>query len=305
MIDVTKNFRLPLAAAIALTLGACASSAGLSPEVARLQDELARVRADQRVAVHADTELVQAERAVGYLVAEGNRLDEDDFDQRVYLADRLIQIAEAEGLAGYAEERTQTLASERDKLILEARTREAETARAEADVARLAAERERMNATLAREDALAAQRQLETLRVALVELKAEETERGLVVTLGDVLFETDRAELKPGAARNLDQLAQALRDNPTSTVEIEGHTDSTGGHGYNQTLSDRRAQAVRGYLVSHGIDGSRVASRGLGPDYPVASNGTEAGRQQNRRVEVIIRNDAPAVASDELFDDED
>ena len=151
-------------------------------------------------------------------------------------------------------------------------------------------------------DALVAQQQLESMRTSLAELRARETERGLVVTLGDVLFELDRAELKPGATRNLDQLAASLRQNPKASIEVEGHTDATGGSSYNRSLSERRAQAVRDYLVSRGVDASRIQARGVGPDYPVATNATESGRQQNRRVEVIIENDV-AVAGDEPLDD--
>jgi outer membrane protein OmpA-like peptidoglycan-associated protein len=79
-----------------------------------------------------------------------------------------------------------------------------------------------------------------------------------------------------------------LAQNPERGVEIEGHTDSTGSPGFNQTLSERRAQEVRGALIARGVQGARIAARGLGPTAPVASNDTSAGRQQNRRVEIII-----------------
>lgn len=295
--------KVSLAAAVALCLSACASTPTLAPEVVRLQDELARVRTDDRIAVHAEDELIRAERAVDFLVVDGHRLDDEAFDHRVYMADRLIAIAEAEGLAGYAEERTRTLASERESLLLDSRTREANRLRAEAEAARIAAAEDRAAAEAARTDALAARQQLELMRSSLAELQAKETERGLVVTLGDVLFELDRAELKPGAARNLDQLAASLRQNPTASIEVEGHTDSTGGVSYNKSLSEQRAAAVRDYLVSRGVDASRINARGVGPEFPVATNATEAGRQQNRRVEVIIESDV-AVAADELLDDE-
>ena len=128
------------------------------------------------------------------------------------------------------------------------------------------------------------------MRGRLTELQTQETERGLVVTLGDVLFEVDRAELKPGAARNLDKLVAALRDNPDTSIAIEGHTDATGSRDHNVDLSQRRAEAVADYLTAHGISAGRVSARGMGPDFPVASNATEAGRQQNRRVEVVVQN---------------
>jgi outer membrane protein OmpA-like peptidoglycan-associated protein len=160
-----------------------------------------------------------------------------------------------------------------------------------------AAEIERRNAALARSDAADARsdaddarNQLDQMRGRLTEMQTQETARGLVVTLGDVLFEVDRAELKPGAARNLDKLVSALRDNVDTRIAIEGHTDATGSREHNVDLSQRRAEAVQDYLVSHGVSASRVTARGLGPDFPVASNNSDAGRQQNRRVEVVVQN---------------
>ena len=143
---------------------------------------------------------------------------------------------------------------------------------------------------MAREEAASARAQLEQMRSKLSDLQTRQTKRGLVITLGDVLFEVDKSNLKPGAARSLDQLAQALKDDPDATIQIEGHTDSTGSRAHNMELSRERAESVRYYLQTHGIDSSRMTTRGLGPDYPVASNNTAAGRQQNRRVEVIVKN---------------
>ena len=293
------NFALKPLAAItaALLLGACAGgSKSPPPEVVRLQNELARIEGDTRVPPHANPELSEARRAVDVLVAEGRRMDDELFDHNVYIADRLIKVAEAEGLAGYAEAQSQTLGRERETLLLDARTREADMASARAEAERRAADMARTDADIARSDAEiaranadAAYQQLESMRLQLAELEAKQTERGLVVTLGDVLFEVDRADLKPGATRSLGELIEVLRENVTATVAIEGHTDSTGARDYNVSLSQRRAEAVRTYLVSQGIDASRITAQGLGPDFPVASNGDAAGRQQNRRVELVIQ----------------
>ena len=273
----------------AVMLGACASAPkGPPPEIVRLQDDLSRLRSDQRIAVNAADELSKAEAAVSLLSHDGRRLDEPMFRHGIYIADRLVQTAEASGLARHAEQHGKDLGVERDRLLIEARTLEADSARRIANAAMANASSERLNANLARADANAARAELSAMRAKLTELETRETERGLVVTLGDVLFEIDRAELKPGATRSLDQLAMALRDDPASSVSIEGHTDSTGGREHNIDLSTRRAESVRSYLVSHGVNAARTSSRGMGPDYPVASNGTEAGRQQNRRVEVVV-----------------
>jgi outer membrane protein OmpA-like peptidoglycan-associated protein len=131
----------------------------------------------------------------------------------------------------------------------------------------------------------------------LRDLRARQTQRGLEVTLGDVLFETDKATLKPGAALTLDKLVDVLRQDPSEKVVIEGHTDSRGSAEYNRQLSDERANAVRDYLVAHGIAADRIAANGYGEAYPVASNDTAAGRQQNRRVEVVIMNRGGSATS--------
>lgn len=127
------------------------------------------------------------------------------------------------------------------------------------------------------------------LKGQLADLRARQTDRGVVVTLGDVLFETASAQLTPGGQRQVERVAQAVRDNPERTVLVEGHADSRGSAGYNYDLSQRRADSVRAALILNGVPPSQVVARGLGEDVPVASNATAAGQQQNRRVEIIIQ----------------
>jgi outer membrane protein OmpA-like peptidoglycan-associated protein len=146
------------------------------------------------------------------------------------------------------------------------------------------AERDRVMqgaAAARREDAERLQRQLEGLQ-------AKETPRGIVVTFGNVVFKTNSAELLPGAAANLDRLASYLRERPSSTVQVEGYTDSSSSTDYNLALSQRRADSLRHALVARGVDSSRIGSRGYGATAPVAGNDTAQGRQMNRRVEVVI-----------------
>jgi outer membrane protein OmpA-like peptidoglycan-associated protein len=288
----------------ACLLAACAGSPQTPPELVRLESELSRLQADPMIAANAAEELREARAAVDLLGEQGRRMDDELFDHNVYLAERLLQIAEAEGRAEGARARIDQLSGERERLVAEARAAEARRARSAAEQARLQAElaradasRERMEAEMARAEAMAAREELADMQKMMSDLQAKQTERGLVVTLGDVLFEVDRAELKPGAARNLDKLVAALKEHPETTVAIEGHTDSTGAAGYNEELSRRRAQAVQNYLTTNGVDGSRLQARGLGEDYPVASNDSTAGRQQNRRVEIVIQNGGDAVAS--------
>ena len=274
---------------LALILGACATTPpGPPPEIVRLNQELSRLRADVRIAPNAAVELENAQVAVDVMANQGRRFDEPMFRHGIYLADRLVQTAESVGLARYAEIRGKELGVERDRLLVDVRSREADAARRLADAALATASDERRNARLARADASMARAELATMQARLTELQTSQTERGLVVTLSDVLFEVDRATLKPGATRALDQLALALHDDPRASIAIEGHTDSTGSREHNMNLSRQRAESVRAYLVAHGVDPSNIVTRGLGPDYPVTSNATVTGRQQNRRVEVIV-----------------
>jgi outer membrane protein OmpA-like peptidoglycan-associated protein len=280
-----KRTQILFVALFTTLLGACASTPrGPLPEVVRLQTELDRLHGDPRIAPNAQAELAKADQAVGMLAANGRRLDRELFDHGVYIADRLVRIAEAEGSARYAEQHAQELGRERETLLTQARSRDLSIARADANAAAAAARDAQDQAAAARYDALTARQQL-------AELQAKETQRGTVVTLGDVLFETGRAELKPGATRSLDQLAQVLRNDARSIVSIEGHTDSVGSREYNVDLSLRRAESVRAYLTGPGgVSPSRVNVRGLGPDFPVADNASMSGRLQNRRVEVIVQN---------------
>jgi outer membrane protein OmpA-like peptidoglycan-associated protein len=134
----------------------------------------------------------------------------------------------------------------------------------------------------------AAAEQAALLQAEVDQLKATPTPRGLVLTLGDVLFDTGRAQLNPGSARKLDQLGQFLTDHPERRVQIDGFTDSVGSESYNQDLSQRRADAVKFALISRGISASRIGSQGYGKGFPVADNADSGGRQLNRRVEVVI-----------------
>lgn len=128
--------------------------------------------------------------------------------------------------------------------------------------------------------------QLRTLVAEITNLR--ETSRGLVISLSDILFETGKATLKPGAAQNVGRIASILNQYPDYQISVEGHTDSRGSDAFNQTLSENRARAVYSALVSAGVPASRISSKGFGESQPVAENTTAAGMQQNRRVEVVV-----------------
>jgi outer membrane protein OmpA-like peptidoglycan-associated protein len=195
-------------------------------------------------------------------------------------------------------------AAERERLEIE-RSRQdalkaqsdAEQARAAAEAARLAADAQAEQARAQAQQAQSAVAQAEQEKNALRErlreqlsvvLETRETARGLIVNVSDVLFDTGSATLKPGAREKLARVAGILASHPDLKIEIEGHTDSVGGDDYNQQLSERRAASVRAYLVQQKIPPAAVDAEGFGESRPVASNTTSAGRQQNRRVELVV-----------------
>jgi len=148
------------------------------------------------------------------------------------------------------------------------------------------------------QSAAAAQPQAAELDRQLEPLQTMPADHGLVLTLGDVLFTSGRADLKPGATGNLNKLVNFLARYPDRTVAIRGYTDSLGGEEYNQGLSERRANSVKVYLAAQGIDSTRLSAAGMGQSDPAAANDSAAGRQQNRRVEVIVNPPAASTPPD-------
>jgi outer membrane protein OmpA-like peptidoglycan-associated protein len=196
------------------------------------------------------------------------------------------------------------LGEQRDAMRLQSRTNEADAANRHANAAMAEANTQRGNAEsanrradaataeadAARDATAAAQSSAAELQRQIAELNAKVTDRGLVLTLGDVLFASGTANLNSGTDTHLAKLAGFLNKYPDRTTIIEGYTDSVGSDDYNQGLSQRRADAVKSYLVAQGIDASRLVAAGKGESAPVGNNASATGRQQNRRVEVIIAN---------------
>ena len=248
-----------------------------SPPVALEHARTAYAQAQQtpQVVAHAPVPLQEADQALRR--AERMWADEHDAEEvqhLAYLASQRVEIAKMAAEQHVAEAQIQQTTEERDRVLLDARTREAQRAQQEA--------------ARATQQAQAATTQAQQLQQELAALQAKQTDRGLVLTLGDVLFETGRADLRPGALRNLYPLVTFLQKYPERRVLIEGHTDNVGSESYNLDLSQRRADAVRDFLSQNGVNTAQIATRGYGKASPVASNDTAAGRQQNRRVELII-----------------
>lgn len=271
------------AIASAVLLAACASTPKTVPELDRAHADVEALAGDPLVQQAASQELSNARKSLESADVAMKKHDREDVLHYSYLASQQAQTGQERISAERAKQEVAKGEAERNRVLLESRTHEAETAAA-------AAQQQAQQAQAARQEADAAQRQL-------AELQAKQTDRGMVLTLGDVLFDTNASTLKPGAASIIDRVASFMKENEGTKVIVEGHTDSRGSAEYNQQLSERRAQAVSDALAFRGIDRSRVESVGRGKELPVASNDTAAGQQQNRRVELIFSDATGRFAS--------
>jgi outer membrane protein OmpA-like peptidoglycan-associated protein len=269
---------------LALALGACVSmpQPNAALETARVAVQTAE--ADPNVNKFAPLDLDRARKDLS--IAEEAALHHQDaeVDQPAYLATQNARLAQAHGAAKADDARVAAGQMERDQIVLASRTREAANARASAANSKIVAE-------VALDQRDQANQETARIQAELDALKATPTPRGLVMTLGDVLFDTGRAELKSGAGRKMDQLGQFLVEHPDRRVQIDGFTDSIGTDSYNEDLSQRRADAVKSALISRGVQPSRIGTEGYGKAFPVANNTDSGGRQLNRRVEVVIGGD--------------
>lgn len=274
-----------LAVAAALVCAGCQTM----PPAANLELQNAReayhtAQNDPRVQKYGQVELDRARDTLQHAEAEWRESGNSELASHLaYLARQRALTATEIGVRGHAEDRIQFASQQRDQLLAAAQSRNLDIARAQADTARA--------------QAMSAEQRAARLEAQLVDLQATNSDRGMVVTLSDVVFDVDRANLRPGAERMLDRIAAVLRDNPERRVLIEGFTDSQGNDSYNRELSARRAGAVRQALVDRGISAARIDAQGLGEAYPVATNATVTGRQMNRRVEILFSDATGNIAS--------
>lgn len=272
-----RSYNVLLMAAVAGLLAACSSTPERVEELEVARAVVPQVEASPRAGVAA-TNVAEARKSLdraNKLADSGGKIGDIQFEAQV--ASRNAQIANEKILAAQAQEEIEKGNAERQTVLVEAREAEA-----------------RRNA----QQAQMANQRATTLEQELSELKAKKTDRGMVLTLGDVLFDTGLATLKPGAYTTVDRLATVLKEAPDRKVLIEGHTDSVGSDAYNQGLSERRAAAVQTALLERGVSSDQITAIGKGKSMPVASNDNAAGRQQNRRVEMVFTDNRSQVASD-------
>lgn len=274
---MNKLTTITTALAAAIGLSACASQPNSNLQQAEAQ--YAQLQSDPRASQMAALETEDAGQALGKASQAYESGDKGRVDQLSYVAKRRIELAEQTIALRSAEKELEQSAAKRAQAQLASREQQ------------LKSSKQQLQSS---EQQLASRE--EQIRKLQSELEAKQTARGTLVTLGDVLFDVDKSELKPSGVRDVQKLASFLNDNPERQLVVEGYTDSTGADSYNQQLSQRRAESVQRALIRAGVDPRRVQVVGYGEQYPVASNGSASGRAQNRRVEVTISNDDQRVA---------
>ncbi len=261
-----------LSVPVVLVIAGCATEPITTKSLQQARSAYAKIQADPKISANAQVASYEAAQA---LQQAEQAKDVPTQEHLAYIAEKKAQTAVAVAEKSMAEKEVQRLAKEKDQVLLKSRELEADKARKEAR---------------------AKEQKLAQAEAEIAELKGKLTDRGIVLTLGDVLFATGRATLMPGGLQTVDRLANFLQKYPDRNVLIEGHTDSVGRAEYNMGLSQRRADAVRKALMDRGIGAERITTKGYGESYPVASNKTAAGRQENRRVEVVVLN--PGVSAE-------
>lgn len=292
-----KNKYFPMALIAIAVLSGCATTPPQNAQLTAAHSNYNDARSNPRVANLAALELKDA----------GDSLDKADtalskgqslstVDHLAYLASQKVAIAQETARQKTAELAVTNAAAKRNAVRLAARTAEADQAKNQVAMVNEVADQQATDLAAAdanaqRDQALIAQQQEQ-----LKELNAKKTDRGMVITLGDVLFRTGKSQLESGGMHNVQKLADFLKQSAKTRVLIEGYTDSTGSADFNQTLSEHRANAVRMALTDMGIGNDRISTRGYGEKYPVAGNDTAANRQLNRRVEIILSDASGNIA---------
>ena len=285
-----KKFLLvPTLITIAVLMSACSTTPRTTSLLDQTRNDYALIHSNPNVERLAPLEMQKATEAMNLANdASTKDMSSAEIDKLAYIAKDKIGVAREVTKQKMAEKEQAATAKERDAMVLNQRTQEADKANQNAAESQMTAQVAIADAAASQRQTDAAQAQAAQLQAELADLKAKQTDRGLVITLGDVLFGTDLSRLTSDGMHTVQKLADVLNKNPQRTVLIEGYTDSTGAAAHNQELSERRAQSVRSALQGMGISGDRVAVRGLGDQFPVAANDTAANRQLNRRVEIIF-----------------
>lgn len=271
-----------------LTLSAALAACGSAPQRNAALDQArgryASAQADPQVNALAPNELKRAGETLHEAeMALSDGRPTSTVDHLAYMTAQRVVVAQQTAASRASQDITAGAAAERDKMRLGMRTAEADTAQRQL--------------AQSQQDVQRSDARISSLESELRELNAKETPRGMVVTLGDVLFRTGQSQLQPASATNLAKLADFFKRNPDRTALIEGHTDSVGHASANLALSGRRAQAVMTSLIELGVPADRLRTQAFGEEQPAASNDDATGRQMNRRVEIVFERRDAALRS--------
>jgi outer membrane protein OmpA-like peptidoglycan-associated protein len=298
-----KTHLAPIVLAVAALIAGCSSTPKTTTQLEQARSDYQVAQGNPNIATYAPLEMKEASLAMAQANVASNERDSDDkINNLAYLAKQKIALTQEVTTRKMAEAEIANAGKERDQIRLDSRTNEANAAKLRAEKATLAAQLAQSNAAQAQVDTANAQRQTldaqarnAQLEAQLADLAAKKTARGMVITLGDVLFGTDLSRLTADGMRSAQKLADVLQQNPQRRVMVEGFADSTGAADYNQGLSERRAAAVRTALLDMGVARDRIEVRGYGESFPVAANDSAGNRQLNRRVEIVLSDDSGKV----------
>ncbi|GJJ03690.1 membrane protein [Duganella rhizosphaerae] len=300
-----SHYLIPSVFALSMMFAACSTTPTTTSLLDQTRGDFMAAQSTPSVAANAPLEFKAASDALDRANAAAAKKESlDEIDKLAYLAKQKIATAREVAKQKQAEGEMANAGRQRDEIRLEART-------AEANQARMSADQAKSQANLAKADADAARAQADAaansardeaaknaaLQQQLTDLKAKQTDRGIVITLSDVLFNVDRAELSAEGMRTAQKMADVLLQEPQSAVLIEGFTDSTGSAAHNLELSQRRAESVRNALIGLGVKSDKIATRGYGEAFPVASNSDAGSRQLNRRVEIVLSQNGAPIAT--------
>lgn len=294
-----KKFALmPAAFAVSVLFAACSSTPTTTSQLDQARGDFLAAQNNPSVAANAPLEFKAAADALDRANAAAAKKESlNEIDKLAYIAKQKIATAQEAARAKQAEADVANASRQRDEIRLEARTAEANQARANAERAKAEADAAKAQADAAASSARDEAAKNAALQQQLADLQAKQTERGVIITLSDVLFNVDRAELSAEGMRTVQKVADVLMQEPQSVVLVEGFTDSTGSSQHNLELSQRRAESVRSALVGLGVPSGKIGTRGYGEAYPVASNADAGSRQLNRRVEIVLSQNGAPIAN--------
>lgn len=297
-VTMSQISRFALCAICIASLQACTSLPADNQSLNSAEQDMARAQMDSEVERLAPNELEQARIAIKAAnQAWTSKASAAEVDHLSYVAKQSVAIAVETTKRKQAETKISNAGSARTNMLLAARTDESSKAKLDAQFSKAQAQDSSAEAIAANERARQAQEYAAVLNARLVEINAKESARGYIVTLGDIQFDNNRANLKTTSADSVVRLGAFLRQYPQRTILAEGYTDNVGSASSNVDLSTRRADAVRDALIGMGIDGRRIAVRGYGEMYPISTNSTADGREKNRRVEIVLSNENGGLIS--------